>query len=91
LPDQQKTTGLVSGLFVLAEGGDRYTYYLKEFAGVNPENGDALWYKNTVNPTTHQEEKTVTNNYKEAVTTIPENLQFRRYMVDLEQILPIKE
>lgn len=66
LPDQQKTTGLVSGLFVLAEGGDRYTYYLKEFAGVNPENGDALWYKNTVNPTTHQVEKTVTNNYKEA-------------------------
>ncbi|WP_419486822.1 hypothetical protein [Chryseobacterium bernardetii] len=66
MPDQQKTTGLVSGLFVLAEGGDRYTYYLKEFAGVNPENGDALWYKNTVNPTTHQVEKTVTNNYKEA-------------------------
>jgi TonB-linked SusC/RagA family outer membrane protein len=66
LPDQQKANGLVSGLFVLAEGGDRYTYYLKEFAGVNPENGDALWYKNTVNPVTKQVEKTVTNNDKEA-------------------------
>lgn len=66
LPEQQKATGLVSGLFVLAEGGDRYTYYLKEFAGVNPENGDALWYKNTINPTTQQVEKTITNNYKDA-------------------------
>ncbi|WP_347216224.1 SusC/RagA family TonB-linked outer membrane protein [Chryseobacterium sp.] len=66
LPEQQRATGLISGLFILAEGGDRYTYYLKEFAGVNPVNGDALWYKNTVNPVTQQIEKTVTNNDKEA-------------------------
>ncbi|WP_353960007.1 TonB-dependent receptor domain-containing protein [Chryseobacterium tructae] len=66
LPEQQRATGLVSGLFVLAEGGDRYTYYLKEFAGVNPENGDALWYKNTFNPATQKIEKTITNDNKEA-------------------------
>lgn len=66
LPEQQKNTGLVSGLFVLAEGGDRYTYYLKEFAGVNPLNGDALWYKDSINPNTNQVEKTITNNSKEA-------------------------
>nr|WP_315032529.1 SusC/RagA family TonB-linked outer membrane protein [uncultured Chryseobacterium sp.] len=66
LPAEQRGTGLVTGLFILTEGGDRYTYFLKEFAGVNPENGDALWYKTSINPTTQQEEKTITNNYKEA-------------------------
>ena len=66
LPAEQRNTGLVSGLFILAEGGDRYTYYLKEFAGVNPNNGDALWYRTAINPTTQKEEKTITNNYKEA-------------------------
>lgn len=66
LPAEQRATGLVSGLFILSEGGDRYTYYLKEFAGVNPLNGDALWYKNSYNQATQQVEKTVTNNFKEA-------------------------
>ncbi|WP_284461925.1 TonB-dependent receptor, partial [Chryseobacterium sp.] len=66
LPAEQRNTGLVSGLFILAEGGDRYTYYLKEFAGVNPNNGDALWYRTAINLTTQKEEKTITNNYKEA-------------------------
>ncbi|PWN72197.1 SusC/RagA family TonB-linked outer membrane protein [Chryseobacterium phosphatilyticum] len=66
LPAEQRGTGLVSGLFILTEGGDRYTYYLKEFAGVNPENGDALWYRTSINPTTQKEERTITNNYKEA-------------------------
>jgi TonB-linked SusC/RagA family outer membrane protein len=66
LPAEQRNTGLVSGLFILTEGGDRYTYFLKEFAGVNPENGDALWYRTTINPVTQKEERTITNSYKEA-------------------------
>lgn len=66
LPAEQRNTGLVTGLFILTEGGDRYTYYLKEFAGVNPDNGDALWYRTVINPVTHQQEKVITNNYKEA-------------------------
>ncbi|KFF22383.1 SusC/RagA family TonB-linked outer membrane protein [Chryseobacterium sp. JM1] len=66
LPAEQRNTGLVSGLFILSEGGDRYTYYLKEFAGVNPGNGDAQWYKTVFNPATQREERTITNNYKEA-------------------------
>jgi hypothetical protein len=49
LPAEQRNTGLVTGLFILTEGGDRYTYYLKEFAGVNPENGDAQWYRTIIN------------------------------------------
>ncbi|KFF28191.1 SusC/RagA family TonB-linked outer membrane protein [Chryseobacterium vrystaatense] len=66
LPAEQRSTGLVSGLFILSEGGDRYTYYLKKFAGVNPENGDAQWYRTAVNPDTQKEETTITANYKEA-------------------------
>lgn len=66
LPAEQRNTGLVTGLFILTEGGDRYTYYLKEFAGVNPENGDAQWYRTIINPDTKQEERVITNNYKEA-------------------------
>ncbi|MCT3816744.1 SusC/RagA family TonB-linked outer membrane protein [Elizabethkingia anophelis] len=66
LPAEQRSTGLVSGLFILTEGGDRYTYYLKKFAGTDPNNGDALWYRTNINPNTKKEETTITNNYKEA-------------------------
>ena len=66
LPAEQRSTGLVSGLFILNEGGDRYTYYLKKFAGTDPNNGDALWYRTNINPNTKKEETTITNNYKEA-------------------------
>lgn len=32
---------------ILREGESRYTYYLREAAGVNPETGFLEWYKNT--------------------------------------------
>lgn len=66
LPAEQRNTGLVSGLFILTEGGDRYTYFLKKFAGVDPSNGDALWYRTAINPNTQKEETTITRNYKDA-------------------------
>lgn len=66
LPAEQRGTGLVSGLFILTEGGDRYTYYLKKFAGVDPNNGDAQWYRTAINPATQKEETTITKNYKDA-------------------------
>lgn len=31
----------------LQEGRSVYDFYLKEWAGVNPENGNPMWYKNT--------------------------------------------
>lgn len=49
----------------LQEGRSVYDFYLKEWAGVNPENGEPLWYKN-------QKEadgsitKVTTNNYRKA-------------------------
>ncbi|MGQ1928795.1 SusC/RagA family TonB-linked outer membrane protein [Ornithobacterium rhinotracheale] len=45
LPEAQRKTGISSGgYFRLKEGYDRYNYYLRQFAGVDPSNGDALWY-----------------------------------------------
>lgn len=38
-------TPLQNGSFYLKEGYGYNTYYMKEFAGVDPQNGDALFYK----------------------------------------------
>jgi TonB-linked SusC/RagA family outer membrane protein len=40
-------------------------YYTVEYAGVNPDNGDALWYRNTRNPDGSLDRST-TNRYNEA-------------------------
>lgn len=29
----------------MVEGGSYYDYYIKEWAGVDPEDGKAMWYK----------------------------------------------
>ena len=34
----------VSGLFNVAEGQDYQTYYVRQYANVDPNNGNALWY-----------------------------------------------
>ena len=65
LPDAQRENGITDGLFLLKEGSDRYAYYLKEFAGVDPLNGDALWYKDGVDAHGNAV-KQVTNSYAEA-------------------------
>ncbi|MBO9619598.1 MAG: SusC/RagA family TonB-linked outer membrane protein [Niabella sp.] len=44
-----------NGLFYLKTGYNFYTYYMKEFAGVDPQNGDPLYYKdNTHKETTNK-------------------------------------
>ncbi len=43
------------------EGQDIYSWYMKEWAGVDPENGDPLWYK-----IDEDGNKTTTNVYNEA-------------------------
>lgn len=50
----------VDGSFVRAVGKDYQTFYLREWAGVDPDNGDPLWYKDA----THKEK---TNSYTTAV------------------------
>ena len=36
----------VTGVTRLKEGRSVYDFYLREWAGVDPDNGDPLWYKN---------------------------------------------
>ncbi|MFM9401559.1 SusC/RagA family TonB-linked outer membrane protein [Myroides odoratimimus] len=43
LPEGQKE--IVSGQFIRTEGGSIYDYYLKEYVGVNQENGNAQFIK----------------------------------------------
>ena len=42
-----KVKGYTSGSFFICEDVSIYSWRLKEFAGVDPETGKSLWYKNT--------------------------------------------
>lgn len=53
---------IVSGSYMLREGQSMYSWYLKEFAGVNPQTGAAQFYK--VDTTTG--DRTITESYSEA-------------------------
>lgn len=44
LPEQFREEGIVSGYRLIREGGSIYDYYMIKSAGVDPENGDALYY-----------------------------------------------
>jgi len=52
LPDERKTMtvdgvdGYSSGSYFYGEGEPLYTYRVKKFAGVDPETGASMWYKN---------------------------------------------
>ena len=54
-----------SGLFRFEVGAPAYAYYLREFAGVDKTNGDALWYTET-DAAGNKIPKTTTNNYSRA-------------------------
>jgi TonB-dependent starch-binding outer membrane protein SusC len=72
-----KITGLVNGAdiitgsFIRREGLDFQTFYAREWAGVNPENGAPQWYLNTT-AADGTINRTITNNYNAAqrVTTL---------------------
>lgn len=40
------TDEIKSGTKIIEVGGDVYQFYLREWAGVNPNNGDPMWYTN---------------------------------------------
>lgn len=50
---------IIDGMFIRELGGDFYTFYMPGYAGADPANGDALWYKDANKTTT-------TNKYSEA-------------------------
>lgn len=58
----------VSGSFRYVEGKSSYTYYLREFAGVDPETGAAQWFKGPVNEETREATgpKEITTTHSEA-------------------------
>ncbi|MEN7549617.1 TonB-dependent receptor [Rapidithrix thailandica] len=54
------TLPIIDGQYIREVGGDFYSFYLPTYAGVDPQTGDALWYK------VEDGEQVPTNNYREA-------------------------
>jgi TonB-linked SusC/RagA family outer membrane protein len=54
-----QSAGGANGNYYLEKGYDYYTYYVRLYAGVNPDNGEALWYTDASRTAT-------TNNYNSA-------------------------
>ena len=52
---------IISGMNILEVGTDRYEFYTWEYAGVDPTDGAAMWYKDDANGN-----KVTTKNYSEA-------------------------
>jgi TonB-linked SusC/RagA family outer membrane protein len=57
---------IISGNKKLEEGSSIYDFYIKEWAGVNPENGKALWYKNETDANGNVTSRTTTESQNEA-------------------------
>lgn len=64
LPEERKTmhvdgvAGYQSGGYYFGEGISRYTMFIHKFAGVDPETGESLWYKNIYETNTDGSTKT---------------------------------
>lgn len=56
---------IISGQYIRKEGYDFQTFYMREWAGVDPATGDPLWYLNT-EKSDGSLDKTTTNNYNAA-------------------------
>jgi TonB-linked SusC/RagA family outer membrane protein len=79
LHESVKETGIKSGIRLLKIGGSLYNMYLKEYAGVDPATGKALYYKADENSNYVLDangNKTITDNYDDT------------YAVDLGNSLP---
>ena len=69
LPQKEILTGSVGqygNTKKMVEGGSVYDFYIKEWAGVNPDNGKATWYKDVVDSNGKVTGRTVTENQTEA-------------------------
>ena len=56
----------LTGSFRWEEGRDRYEFYMREWAGVDPGTGAPLWYKEVTDPVTEEVTKEITTDYDEA-------------------------
>ncbi|MDR0733681.1 MAG: TonB-dependent receptor [Dysgonamonadaceae bacterium] len=57
---------IITGNKRMVEGSSIYDFWIKEWAGVNPENGKALWYKNVTDENGNVTGRTVTESQGEA-------------------------
>ncbi len=58
--------GYSSGNFYIAEGLPLYTWYLREYAGIDHETGEALWYKRDLDEDGNYLGLTTTKTYSDA-------------------------
>lgn len=55
------------GIFRLEEGRSRYEFFMREFAGINPDNGESMWYMDELDPTSGDViGRTTTEEYNDA-------------------------
>ena len=69
LPQEEILTGSIGqygNTKKMVEGGSVFDFYIKEWAGVNPENGKATWYKDVVDENGNVTGRTTTENQTEA-------------------------
>lgn len=69
LPQKEILTGSIGqygNTKKMVEGGSVYDFYIKEWAGVNPENGNATWYKDVFDEDGKPVGRTVTEDQTEA-------------------------
>ena len=60
------TDRLIQGTKLWAPGNSLFEFFLREWAGVNPANGDALWYVDVTDANGNVTGRTVTNDYDAA-------------------------
>ncbi|QMU66121.1 MAG: SusC/RagA family TonB-linked outer membrane protein [Flavobacteriaceae bacterium] len=60
------TDRLVQGANLWAPGNSIFEFYVREWAGVDPANGDALWYQDITDANGNVTGRTVTNDYDSA-------------------------
>lgn len=66
LPAESRANGIISGTKKLMEGEDLYQFWLRDYAGVDANNGDALWYRDEVDAQGNVTGRTTTNNVNQA-------------------------
>jgi TonB-linked SusC/RagA family outer membrane protein len=67
LPPSQAVNGIISGTKKLMEGKSVYDFWIREYAGVDASNGDALYYKDVLGTDNKPTgERTLTNVFSQA-------------------------
>ena len=65
----EKQGGFVNGNYWLEEGKPYYTYYLRQYAGVDKATGESLWWKDELTSVTHEDGTTTMEKTGKRITT----------------------